>query len=110
MADRVKTGIPGYDTVLQGGYMPRSVNLVSGGAGTGKTIFALQFIWNGAARFLEPGLYVSFEENIEELEADALNMGWDFSKYPKKVRIIYHAPYEIENFVDRISTEDIFII
>ncbi|UCD03578.1 MAG: AAA family ATPase [Candidatus Woesearchaeota archaeon] len=103
--DRIKTGIPGYDTIIQGGYIPKSVNLVSGGAGTGKTIFGLQFIWNGVTRFLEPGLYVSFEENIRDLEADALAMGWDFSKYPKKLKCIYHAPYEIENFVDRLEKE-----
>ena len=103
--DKVKTGIPGYDSIIQGGYIPRSVNLIAGGAGTGKTIFGLQFLWNGISRFLEPGVYVSFEENISDLQSDALAMGWDFKKYPRKFKFIYHAPYEIENFIDRLEKE-----
>lgn len=103
--NRIKTGIIGYDEILQGGFIPNSVNLLSGGAGTGKTIFCLQYLWNGLTRFLEPGLFVSFEENIDDLKSDALEMGWDFNKYSTKCKFIYHAPYDIERFIDVLEKE-----
>ena len=102
---RTKTGISGYDKIMQGGFIPNSVNLISGGAGTGKTIFGLQYLWNGLSRFLESGMYISFEENIRDLTSDALAMGWDFNKYSNKFKFIYHAPYEIESFIDRLEKE-----
>ncbi|MEM2900013.1 MAG: ATPase domain-containing protein [Thermoplasmata archaeon] len=64
--DRIKTGIPGLDEILGGGFTKRSVNLISGRAGTGKTIFALDYIFNGA-RLGEKGLFITFEETIENL-------------------------------------------
>lgn len=105
--NRIKTGIPGYDPIIDGGYIPNSVNLISGGAGTGKTIFSLQFLWNGLTKFLEPSIYISFEENINDLRSDAMAMGWDFSKYEEKgkFKFLYHAPYEIESFIDVLEKE-----
>src|SRR3989338_6735129 len=44
---RVPTGIPNFDTLIEGGFLKDSVNLVAGSAGSGKTIFALQFLVNG---------------------------------------------------------------
>ena len=48
---RVPTGIPGLDELIQGGFLEGATILVSGGAGTGKTIFATQYIYNGAAQY-----------------------------------------------------------
>ncbi|HIP74098.1 MAG TPA: ATPase, partial [Euryarchaeota archaeon] len=53
---RVPTGIPGLDNLIQGGFPSGSTILLSGGAGTGKTIFALQYIYSGAALYNEPGV------------------------------------------------------
>lgn len=102
---RIKTGIRNYDDIIEGGFIPNSVNLVSGGAGTGKTIFGLQFLWNGLKRFLEPGLYVSFEESTDDLKSDAARFGWDFSKYSDKFKFTYHAPYEIERFNEKLERD-----
>jgi len=49
--DRVKTGIPGLDELIEGGIPTGSSVLVSGGAGTGKTIIATQYIYEGAKQF-----------------------------------------------------------
>jgi circadian clock protein KaiC len=77
---RIPTCIPGFDKLIQGGFVKGSINLVSGGPGSGKTIFALQYIYNGVKDFDENGLFMSFEENVSTLKEDAALFGWDFDK------------------------------
>jgi KaiC/GvpD/RAD55 family RecA-like ATPase len=62
VVERVKTGIPGFDEILNGGIPKRNVILLSGGPGTGKSIFSMQFLWNGL-QMGEPGIYVALEEH-----------------------------------------------
>ncbi|MBW3004053.1 AAA family ATPase [Candidatus Woesearchaeota archaeon] len=81
---RVRTGIPGFDSIVQGGLINGSVNLLSGGPGTGKTIFCMQYLYNGATKFNENGLFISFEENLAGLKADAKVFGWNFDELEKK--------------------------
>ena len=97
-ADRVKTGIPGLDPLIGGGFIPGSVNLIAGGAGAGKTILGLQYLWNGL-KFGEPGIYLSTEEDPEDLRKDAEVFGWDFSKYEKSGAFAfkYHPPYNTKS-------------
>ena len=80
---RFPTNIPGFDALCAGGFVTGSVNLVTGGTGTGKTIFCLQFL-NAAIMNGKKGLYVSFEENLEALVGDAMEFGWDFGKMQKE--------------------------
>ncbi|MHA1768648.1 MAG: ATPase domain-containing protein [Candidatus Thorarchaeota archaeon] len=75
--NRTKTGIKGFDELVGGGFVEGSTVLLSGGTGSGKTIFGLQFIYNGAAKFDEPGVYVILETRPEELRDEALGFGWD---------------------------------
>jgi len=79
---RVSTGIHGLDSLTEGGFVDGSINLVSGGTGTGKTIFGLQFCYEG----LKEGdnfVYMSFEDKKEELIEDAKNLGLDFKDVEK---------------------------
>jgi len=80
LVERCPTGIPGFDEMCNGGFVRNSVNAVLGGPGAGKTIFLLQFLYNGAIQFNEPGLYISFEPDIVETYKDAAVFGWDFQK------------------------------
>ena len=57
--ERVKTGIQELDAMLGGGFLPETVNLVEGAAGTGKTILGLQYICNGILQFDEPGVILA---------------------------------------------------
>ncbi len=82
--ERTSTGIPGFDKLVQGGFPRNSVILLSGTPGTGKTIFALQYLYNGATKYNERGLYISFEENREELITQAKQFGWDLEALEKK--------------------------
>ena len=78
--DRCPTGIPGFDALCQGGFVRNSDNLIVGGPGSGKSTFLLQFLWNGATKYNENGLYCSFEPDIVETLNDAIFHGWDFSR------------------------------
>lgn len=80
MVERVKTGIPGFDEILNGGIPKRNVVLLSGGPGTGKTIFSMQYLWNGL-QLGEPGLYVSLEEHPVQVRVNMRNFGWDVRQF-----------------------------
>jgi circadian clock protein KaiC len=71
------TGIQGLDEITYGGLPKGRATLVCGGAGSGKTLLATSFLINGAQRFGEPGVLVTFEENGEELASDVASLGFD---------------------------------
>lgn len=77
---RVKTGIPGLDELIKGGFPSERCILVCGGPGTGKTVFCLQYLFNGAVNYGEPGIFVSMEEPLEHLIKEALCFGWDLQR------------------------------
>jgi KaiC/GvpD/RAD55 family RecA-like ATPase len=80
---RVATGIKGFDELIEGGFPQGTANLLLGSYGTGKSIFSLEYIYNGALK-KEPGLYVSFEQNEDELINQAHEVG--YSKFKKCVK------------------------
>jgi KaiC/GvpD/RAD55 family RecA-like ATPase len=74
--ERIKTGIGGFDELVQGGFPRNYTILISGSPGTGKTIFALQFLYHGA-RDGEKCIYVSFDQNTEDLILQGEMFGWE---------------------------------
>src|SRR5437899_12360098 len=62
MDGRIPTGIEGFDLLVQGGFPAHTVNLVAGPAGSGKSLFALHFPYNGARRCGEAAMYLVLEE------------------------------------------------
>ena len=103
--DRVRTNIPGFDRLVQGGIVRNSVTLLCGGPGTGKTIFCMQFLHNGATEDDENGLFISFEENLPSLREDAKIFGWDFDELEKKgkVKFISFQPFSNPGITDEIT-------
>lgn len=83
MVDRVKTGIPGMDEILFGGIPRRNVVLLSGGPGTGKSIFSYQYLWNGL-RMGEGGIFVALEEHPVQVRINMAQFGWDVRGYEKE--------------------------
>ncbi|MEM2972142.1 MAG: ATPase domain-containing protein [Candidatus Bathyarchaeia archaeon] len=81
---RVPTGIDGLDDLIEGGFPEGSVILLAGGAGSGKTIFSTQFIYNGAVQYGEKGVYVTFEEDAKTLKRNMLNFGFDLEKLERE--------------------------
>jgi len=79
-SERVPTGIEGLDTLIEEGFIKGDVILVAGGSGSGKTIFATQFIYGGATQYGENGVYVTFEEDAKTLKRNMLRFGFDLEK------------------------------
>jgi circadian clock protein KaiC len=80
MPTKAPTGIMGFDEITGGG-LPRSrTTLLAGGPGSGKTIFALQFLVHGVREFKEPGIFVAFEETSERIIANAEGFGWELAQ------------------------------
>ena len=75
MVELTKTGIDGLDEILNGGIVRNSTTLVSGNPGAGKTILGLQYIYNGVELYDEKGIFLSFEENAEDLQEAAESIG-----------------------------------
>lgn len=71
------TGITGFDDMTAGGLPSGRTTLIEGGAGAGKTLFALQTIAHGARQLEEPGIFVAFEESPERIAANVRDFGWD---------------------------------
>ncbi len=74
------TGIQGLDEVTGGGLPAGRPTLVSGGAGSGKTLFGLEFLVRGATQFGEPGVFMSFEETIPDLTKNAASLGFNLDR------------------------------
>jgi len=78
--DRVRTGITGLDDLIEGGFPAGRSTLISGACGTGKTIFSMQYIYQGAKKYSEPGIYVTLDERPDFIRQDVLRFGWDLRK------------------------------
>jgi circadian clock protein KaiC len=74
---KTPTGIEGFDEITGGGLPTGRPSLVCGSAGCGKTLFAISFLVHGAARFDEPGVFMSFEESPDELAQNVASLGFD---------------------------------
>lgn len=93
MSERVATGIAGLDRMLDGGFLPRSTNLVWGAPGAGKTTLGLEFVYRGALGGSK-GLWVSFEEFPHVLYRDAISLGWDLQALEAegKLQLVFTSP------------------
>ena len=96
--ERVPTGIKNLDDGMSGGFVRYSINMIAGGPGSGKSIFAMQCLINGATKYNEPGLYITLEEEKGNLIKNMDSFGWDFDKLEKenKVTIIEISPTDIQ--------------
>ena len=81
--ERIITGIPGLDDILHGGIPKRNVVLLSGGPGTGKSIFGQQYLYNGL-KLGEPGVLVVLEEHPVQVRVSMSQFGWNVRPYEEK--------------------------
>ena len=83
MSDRVDVGIPGMNEILYGGIPRRNIVLLSGGPGTGKSIFGQQFLYAGF-RLGEPGVLVTLEEHPVQVRINMDRFGWEPRRYEQE--------------------------
>ncbi|RLE89990.1 MAG: KaiC domain-containing protein [Thermoprotei archaeon] len=83
MIERVKSGIPGLDEILNGGIPRRNIVLLSGGPGTGKSIMGQQFLYNGLLQG-EPGVLVALEEHPVQIRVNMAQFGWYVKDFEQK--------------------------
>ena len=77
-------GIRGLDEITGGGLPKGRPTLICGGTGCGKTLLAMEFLVRGAVEFGEKGVFVSFEENIDELVDNFASLGFDLVDLSKR--------------------------
>ncbi len=84
---KAPTGIVGLDEITAGGLPAGRPTLISGSAGCGKTMLAMEFLVRGATQFGEPGVFMMFEENAAELTANVRSLGFDLEDLVARKKI-----------------------
>jgi circadian clock protein KaiC len=94
--ERIPSGIPGLDPLMEGGLVKGSTTLVSGAAGTGKTIFCTQFLLEGLKKG-ETCMFITLEEKPDDIINDVKRFGWDLQKYidDKKLFLEFQDPFQM---------------
>ena len=85
---KTPTGIQGFDEITDGGLPAGRPTLVCGGAGCGKTLFGMEFLVRGATQFNEPGVFMSFEETIDELIKNVSSLGFDLEELVRNKKMV----------------------
>lgn len=89
MPKSILTGIQGLDELVSGGFPEGRTVLVVGGPGSGKTIFAAQFLYKGIYEHKENGVFVSLDENKDHFYSEMQQFGWDFKKAEEQRRFAF---------------------
>ena len=110
--EKSPTGIQGLDEIMAGGIPKGRSTLVCGAAGCGKTLVGMQYLVNGAVQYNEPGVFMAFEENVEELTKNFAALGYDLNILTKQKKIsidhVYIERSEIEE-TGEYDLEGLFI-
>lgn len=85
---RIETGIPGLDELLGGGFPKGRSILLTGGAGTGKSIFGIQYLYNGIINYGENGILVTLEEPAEVIRENMKTFGWNLKELEDENQLV----------------------
>jgi circadian clock protein KaiC len=114
-AERVSSGIPAFDAMIDDGYWPGAATLVAGPTGSGKTLMGLHFIVSGARRG-EPGIIATLQENPTQLQRIAQGFGWSLAE--DGIELLCRSPvdlyidqwvYELLAAIERIGARRVLI-
>ncbi len=104
---RIPTGIPGLDELISGGFPENTVNLVSGPAGSAKSLTAIQYIYNGVKDKDETGIYLTLEEPRENVLRAMDGYGMDITKYEESGKLILLDLGEVRRRLESSEEEGI---
>jgi circadian clock protein KaiC len=85
--ERLEVGIPGFDLIAAGGLPAGRSTLVAGSAGSGKTLFGVQYLVAGIESYDQGGVLVTFDEPAEEIIRNVESIGWDIKAYREQGRL-----------------------
>jgi circadian clock protein KaiC len=95
------TGIQGLDEITNGGLPQGRPTLLCGKAGSGKTLLAMEFLVRGATQYHEPGVFLSFEESVQELTENVCSFGWELETLVAKQQLALRFIH-----IDRSQTKE----
>ena len=98
---RVSVGISNFDKLIEGGFEKNSINMVLGTSGSGKSIFATQFLIEGMKKG-EKCLYITFEEKKSRFYENMKDFGWDLQKYEDKGLFVFleYTPAKVKTMLE----------
>ena len=86
---KLRTEIEGFDLISGGGLPQGRTTILSGTAGSGKTVFAAQFLVAGVTQAGEAGVFVTFEESAEDLRRNMRGFGWDIARWENEGKWLF---------------------
>ncbi len=105
--EKSPTGIGGLDEITDGGLPKGRPTLIAGGAGSGKTLMSMQFLAQGALKYDEPGVFVAFEENAEDLTKNFASLGIDLQDLMARKKIIIDYIYIDSSEIEETGEYDL---
>ena len=87
--EKLPTGIPSFDVIAKGGLPRMRTTLLSGTAGSGKTVFAMHFLAAGITKSDEHGVFVTFEESASDIRKNVRNFGWNLSDWERDRQLAF---------------------
>jgi len=106
--ERVSTGVPGLDELIEGGLPKGRITLITGAAGSGKTTLGMQFLHSGSTSFGENGLFVTLEEEAADITRDMSRYGWELKQLAEQGKLTIaqsSVPFEVNQ--ERISIDSL---
>ncbi len=104
---KAATGIQGLDEITGGGLPRERPTLICGSAGSGKTLLAMEFLVRGTRQYNEPGVFVAFEENAEELSKNVASLGFDLNDLARKKKLIIDYVYIERSEIEETGEYDL---
>src|SRR5438874_5949061 len=89
IVEKLTTGISSFDVIAKGGLPKNRTTLVSGTAGSGKTVLAMQFLSAGITGSNESGVFVTFEESAEDIRQNMRGFGWDLAQWERDGKLAF---------------------
>ncbi len=108
--DRVSTGICGLDELTDGGLPSNTVNLISGPAGSAKSLFGMQYVHNGAVECGDRGIFLTLEESRESVIRAAKAYGMDMAALEEQGRLDLIDFGELRAEMDMDSEMDMGVV
>src|SRR3954465_4291399 len=87
--EKLPTGISSFDIIARGGLPKNRTTLVSGTAGSGKTVFAVQFLAAGITQTNDTGVFVTFEESAADIRENMASFGWDMPAWEREGKLAF---------------------